>query len=235
MTDVRADIAGGLAEMGIAATGTQLDALARHLSLVLETNEVLNLTSIDARDSVPLHVLDSASALPFLAEAPAGAFADLGSGPGYPGVPLAVLSGRPVTLVESVRKKAAFLERVVEALRLEATVHPFRAEELASEHPGSFAAVTARALSALPSLVELGAPLLVPGGLLVCLKGRPDEEELRRGDVVSRRCGLKRIETTAVDVPGVDAARTLVVYRRIGVSAVKLPRRNGMAQRQPLA
>jgi 16S rRNA (guanine527-N7)-methyltransferase len=127
------------------------------------------------------------------------------------------------------------LERVVEELRLEATVHPFRAEELALEQPGAFSAVTARALSALPSLVELAAPLLAHKGLLVCFKGRPEEDELRRGDIAAQRCGLERIEAVSVHVPGVDAARTIVVYRQESRPSVRLPRRNGLAQRQPLA
>jgi 16S rRNA (guanine527-N7)-methyltransferase len=231
----RQEIENGLECMGIPAGRETIDALARHLELVLETNKVLNLTSIDPDAAVPLHVLDSCSALPYLMRAPDGPFADIGSGPGYPGIPLALLTHRPASLVESVRKKAAFLERTVEEIRLEATVHPFRAEELALEQPEAFAAVTARALSALPSLVELAAPLLVHSGLLVCLKGRPEDDELRRGDIAAQRCGLKRIDTDPVSVPGVDASRTIVVYRRESRSSIRLPRRNGLAQRQPLA
>jgi 16S rRNA (guanine527-N7)-methyltransferase len=221
--------------MGVVAGPEAIDSIAKHLDMVIDANEVLNLTSIPATEAVALHVLDSCTALPFLQAAPAGEFADLGSGAGYPGVPLSILSGRPVALVESIRKKAVFLERVVQELCLEATVHPFRAEELPLEHAGQFAAVTARALSALPSLVELASPLLVSGGVLICLKGKPEPEELRRGDVAARRCGLTRTETAPVFIPGVDAVRTIVVYRREGRCSVKLPRRNGMAQRQPLA
>jgi len=228
-------IAAGLAEMGLDSTVAVVEALAQHLRLVFETNESLNLTSIDPEDGVALHVLDSAVALPFLDRAPAGPFADLGSGAGFPGIPLTILSSRPVSLVESVRKKAAFLERAVADLCLNATVHPVRAEELAQERPQAYSAVTARALSALPSLVELAAPLLAEGGWLICLKGRPDDDELMRGDKAGRMCGMVRVETVPVEVPGVDAARTIVVYRRSGKARTKLPRRNGLAQRAPLA
>jgi 16S rRNA (guanine527-N7)-methyltransferase len=221
--------------MGIAAESREVGLLARHLSLVYEANEALNLTSIPASDAVALHVLDSCAALPFLDRAPAGRFADLGSGAGYPAIPLAVLSGRTVDLVESVGKKAHFLEHVVQTLCLEATVRPLRAEELAEQCPRGFAAVTARALSALPSLVELAAPLLEREGWLVCLKGRPDADELRRGDLAGGLCGLRRIDTASIEVPGADVARTVVLYRSVGPSKVALPRRNGMAQRKPLA
>jgi 16S rRNA (guanine527-N7)-methyltransferase len=235
MRDTRNEIAAGLSALRIPHSDEQVSALSRHLGLVAEANAAFNLTTIPEDQSVVLHVLDSAVALPFLETAPEGDFADLGSGPGFPGVPLGVLSGRPFTLVESVKKKATFLELVVAELRLEATVRGIRAEELAEERPGTFAAVTVRAVSSLPSLVELAAPLLCQNGLLVCLKGAPDEAELARGDLAARRCGMTRIQTVGVEVPGVDARRTIVVYRRRGSSSISLPRRNGMAQRQPLA
>jgi 16S rRNA (guanine527-N7)-methyltransferase len=235
MTDTRSEIDEGLTALGIEHSGEQVFALERHLQLVAEANAAFNLTTIPPEQSVALHVMDSVVALPFLVAAPTGEFADLGSGAGFPGVPLAVLTGRQLTLVESVKKKAAFLESVVGELRLEATVQGVRAEELAGERPGAFAAVTARGVSSLPSLVELAAPLLAPDGLLICLKGAPEETELTRGDLVARRCGLTRVETAEVDVPGVEARRTIVVYRRTGPAGVSLPRRNGMAQRQPLA
>jgi 16S rRNA (guanine527-N7)-methyltransferase len=195
----------------------------------------MNLTSIDAADAVALHVLDSLTALRALQAAPMGPFADLGSGPGYPGIPLSIVSGRAVALVESVKKKASFLERVIGDLRLEATVHPIRAEELALEMPGRFSAVTARALSSLPALVELATPLLAPGGVLICMKARLDDEELRRGDLAGALCGLQRESIDRVSVPGIDVERTIVTYRRSSLSRVRLPRRPGMAQRQPLA
>jgi 16S rRNA (guanine527-N7)-methyltransferase len=235
MMDASAEIAEGLAAMGIVATDQQLRALSLHLELVAEANTAFNLTAISEQQSVRLHVLDSAAALPQLFAAPAGEFADIGSGAGFPGVTLAILSGRPATLVESVKKKAAFLERVVARLRLKAAVRGIRAEELALERPAAFAAVTARALSALPSLVELASPLLRTEGLLICLKGAPELGELSRGDAAARRCGMKRVETATVEVPGVDAQRTVVVYRRGATAGVTLPRRSGMAQRRPLA
>ena len=221
--------------LGLQLTTRQADLLSAHLIAVLETNESMNLTSIVADDAVSLHVLDSLTALGALESAPAGVFADLGTGPGYPGIPLSVVSGRAVALVESVKKKAAFLERIVGDLCLEATVHPIRAEELAIEMPGRFSAVTARALSSLPSLVELASPLLGPGGLLICLKARMDEAELARGDAAALLCGMQRMALDRVHVPGAEVERVIVTYRKSAPPRVRLPRRPGMAQRQPLA
>jgi 16S rRNA (guanine527-N7)-methyltransferase len=225
----------GLAEMGMAATEPQLCALLRHLELVSDANASFNLTAIPAEQYVPLHVLDSIAVLPYLNAAPPGEFADLGSGAGFPGVPLAILTGRRVVLVESVKKKAAFLERVVTDLCLEASVQGIRAEELALERRAAFAAVTARALSSLPSLVELASPLLLTAGLLICLKGALEGPELARGDSAARSCGMERVTTASLTVPHVDAQRAVVVYRRCAAEGVALPRRSGMAQRRPLA
>ncbi len=234
MTDFLAQTLEGLAAMGISVDEATASALVRHLELVLEANERMNLTSIEPDDAVPLHILDSCAALGALDDAPGGAFADVGSGAGYPGIPLAILSGRPVDLIESVRKKAAFLDGVVRDLRLNATVHPIRAEELALSRGGAYAAVTARAVAALPSLVELAAPLLALGGCFICLKARPTTEELSAGDAAAALCGMTPGRLKPVLVPFVDGARVLVIYEKASQPRVKLPRRTGLAQRDPL-
>lgn len=235
MSAYAAQIHDALAVLGIEPSADRVAALARHLDMVDEANRAFNLTRVDPESAVALHIVDSLLALPQLDDAPPGRFADIGSGAGFPGIPLAVLSGREVSLVESVKKKAAFLERVVAELRLKATVHPTRAEELASEAPGAYSAVTARALSALPSLVELAAPLLADGGRLVALKGRPEPEELARGVRAAALCGLTEVQVAERALPGTDIVRTIVVYQRTGRPTVRLPRRPGAAQRDPLA
>lgn len=221
--------------MGLALPEAKVMLLARHLEMVLSANEEFNLTRIEKDDAVRLHVLDSCAAAPALRDAPKGQFADIGSGAGYPGIPLSILTDRPVALVESVGKKAAFLERVVGELCLNATVHGDRAESLALTHPRGFAAVTARAVSSLPSLVELAAPLLASGGLLLCLKGWPQDEELGRGRAAGVLCGMTQESVVELQIPGEELRRTVVTYRRTGKIRASLPRRPGMAQRRPLA
>lgn len=235
MNTMQQQIEQGAADLGFKLTAEHVAALVAHAEMVLAANATMSLTTIPADQFAGLHVLDSLVALPYLERAPSGAFADIGSGAGYPGIPLAVVSGREVDLVESVRKKAAFLEATAATLCLKATVHPIRAEELALTNGGTFSAVVARALSALPSLVELGAPLLGNRGLLICLKGAPEDTEIARGDRVAARCGLKRVVFEEVSVPFVDGKRAIVVYEKSGKPSVRLPRRPGMAQRQPLA
>lgn len=230
------EIRASMLAVGVEVSDAQQGALLEHARRMLAVNDYLNLTRItEAHDVAILHVADSVLALPALESAPEGPFVDLGSGAGYPGIPLAILSGRQVTLVESRGKKAAFLTEVVAALGLGAEVLPERAEEVASKRLGAFAAVTARALAPLPSLVELAAPLLRHSGILIAMKGDPSAEEIRSGDAAGKLVGMKRIRTDRVELPGTDATRTLVTYRREGAPKVRLPRRPGMAQRKPLA
>jgi 16S rRNA (guanine527-N7)-methyltransferase len=209
--------------------------MARHLELLAIANEKFNLTTIPPGDWLWAHVLDSLSCVPEVCAATEGEMADLGSGGGFPGIPLAIATGRSVVLVESVKKKAAFLEEVLEDVRIAGRVEPVRAEELALRQPGRFTVVTARAVSALPALVELAAPLLKQGGRLICLKGDPRAEELESGARAAEICGLRAVSARRVEVPMTDALRTIVVYERTGRPKVRLPRRPGMAQRQPLA
>ena len=234
MTTYSECICAGLSAMGIATGDDLVGRLTAHLEMVTEVNTRFNLTAIDPDNAVSLHILDSMGARCALGDAPPGRFADIGSGAGYPGVPLSLVTGRPVDLVESVGKKAAFLSEVTRELRLDATVHRIRAEELVSTHRDGFSAVTARALSALPSLVELAAPLLKPSGLLICLKGRPAAEEIASGNAVATLCGMGPAHIVEVSIPGIEAARCIVVYRKTGRSRLKLPRRTGLAQRSPL-
>lgn len=224
-----------LQSMGLSATDARLGLVIRHLELVEEANREMNLTRIDAASAISMHVVDSLSCMPEVRGAPEGRLVDLGAGAGFPGIPLSVFAGRPVTLIEATGKKARFLERVVAELRLDATVLAERAEEAAHDHAGEFAVAAARALSALPSLVELASPLLKLGGILVCLKGVPDQDELERGRRAGSLCGMTEIGARSVTVPGLDAGRTIVSYRKGGDAKVALPRRPGMAQRQPLA
>lgn len=214
---------------------TQAELLARHLCLVLEHNQRLNLTRItDPNVAISKHILDSLSVVPIVGSCLPGRIADLGSGAGYPGIPIAVATGRHVTLVESVGKKAAFLSDVVNELGLDVAVAPVRAEELALAHPESFSAVLARALSSLPSLVELAAPLLTRGGCLIALKGRLDEDERIRAERVGEIVGLSLVRLVPLTVPDADE-RYAAVFEATCASRQRLPRRSGLAQKRPLA
>jgi 16S rRNA (guanine527-N7)-methyltransferase len=172
-----------LSAIGVHVDAVVLDKLGDYLARLLAMNELMNLTAIvDPLEAWEKHVLDALSLLPPLRELGAGArIADVGSGGGVPGIPLAI--ARPelsVTLIEATQKKAAFLVAVADALRLSrVTVRAARAETLArGELRGVFDVVTARAVGKLLALVPLAAPLVRRGGLLLLVKGQRADEEL---------------------------------------------------------
>jgi 16S rRNA (guanine527-N7)-methyltransferase len=216
-------------------TASQLHA---HLQAVLLANQAVNLTRITGTsEAIRLHILDSFMVEQELTAAPQGVMADLGSGAGYPGIPLSITTHRKAVLVESVGKKAAFLEQAIKDLRLsgQISVYAGRSEDLARSDPHSMAVVVARAVAPLPSLVELAAPLLGRGGLLVAMKANVDIDELEAGRKAADLCGLVGVTDRAYVLPGGVEKRRVISYRRTGESTICLPRRVGMARKRPLA
>ena len=192
----------------LALPGELAPPLLAYLDLLVRWNRTYNLTAVrDPREMVSRHLLDSLAMESFLDGI--GTLADLGTGPGLPGIPLAIARPRlRVTLVEANGKKARFLREAVRTLDLaNAEVAESRIEAL--DRPGAFDAITARALATLPQILEFGGHLLAPGGKLLAMKGaRPDEEiaALPRG---------WRLETLhRLTVPGLDGERHLVVVGR---------------------
>ncbi len=204
--DARADLDAGLAALGL--DPVHAAPLARYLALLLRWNATYNLTAIrDPREMVTKHLLDSLAMAPYVRDIPT--LADLGTGPGLPGIPLAVVTpGLRVTLVESNGKKARFMREALRVLGLgNAEVAESRIEAL--DRPGAFAAITARALATLPQIIALGGHLLAPGGVLLAMKGaRPDDEIA----ALPGGWGLQALHPLAV--PGLGAERHLVVVGR---------------------
>ena len=210
------------------------ELLRRHLELVIEANKTTNITRIASmEEGMLLHVEDSLIGLPELEAAPRGRYADLGSGAGYPGIPLAIETGRQTLLVDSVGKKTAILESMIGELGLEnVSTYTGRIEDLAREHAGEFAVVTARALAKLSVLMELTSPLLQKGGRLVCYKALVDDEELRNARALQNLLNMKLVSDRTVQLD--DKVRRLIVFEKQGKPRVKLPRKTGLAQKKPL-
>lgn len=227
-----------LENAGISVSPQAVELMEQHAHLVLTANQTLNLTRIvDWPDVLRLHILDSLLALTEVEQAPSGGMLDMGSGAGYPGIPLSIATQRPCLLVESVKKKAAFLQSVSDQLGVQGlSCAAVRVEELASlpEHREAYAVVTARALSKLVSLVELARPLLSHDGVLIALKADLGDEELRRARIAAARVGMSEKSVRRLILPGGSEHRTLVTFARTGRSAVALPRRVGLAQKSPL-
>ncbi len=233
---VRAGLATGLSA---GLSEAQLEAIGDHVRLLLAWNGAINLSGIRAPDLIARdHVLDSLTALPLLRRAGIAEFVDLGSGGGYPGLPLAIaLPARRALLVESIGKKARFLDVAITALGLadRVSVAAARAESIAAEprHRGRWPAVVSRAVADLTELSELALPLLATGGLLVAWKRRPLDEELARAQRAVRQLGGRVVACEAVTVPGLED-HVLVVVEKVGATPPEFPRDPAARRRRPL-
>lgn len=220
---------------GIEASLEQARLLESHARAVCEANQRINLTSVeDEAAFVELHIVDSLMPIEFVRAAAPGAMIDIGTGGGYPGLPLAIVADRPCVLLDATRKKAAFLEETVKRLALgHVMVVAERSEEYAEGHRGEFAVAVARAVGELATVIELATPLLNLGGCLIAYKGRLSEDELARGDSAARLCGLRRVAYEKYALPS-GQQRSIAVFERVGEATVAVPRRPGMAAKRPL-
>jgi len=198
--------------------GAQMRAYWR---LVLAANERMNLTRITGDEEATLkHFVDSLTVLLTEVFADGARVVDVGTGAGFPGVPLKIARpDLPVTLVDATLKRVRFLEEVVEHFdwRDVRVIHA-RAEQLArdSGEAGAFDVATARAVARLDKLVAWCVPLLRPGGYLVAMKGPDVDEEAVQAQRVLRRTGAEIADIRRLVLPREAGRRTLVVIRRLG-------------------
>ena len=212
------------------------DKLITNLKLVIEKNKVLNLTRIDSfEDAVVLHLEDSLSIYPEFMHS-SGEFCDIGTGGGFPGLPLAIASGRKGILLDSVKKKALAVQEFVEEVSLTGQVQALgmRSEELCAECFGEFDTVVARAVDKLSVVEEYASPLLASGGHLIAMRGTESLGDEKAAQIASEQLGLQMIEKRAFSLGPDEVARSVYVFEKNGSPSIKLPRRPGMAHKKPL-
>jgi 16S rRNA (guanine527-N7)-methyltransferase len=230
----------GLGELGLALTDAARGAIDGQARLLLAWTTAMNLTAIRDPAAVALaHVVDSLTAVPVLRERGVDRFIDLGSGGGYPGIPLAVaVPAARALLIDPVGKKVQFLSTVIAATELEATVEaaPVRAEALAADprHRGHWPAIVARAVASLPDLVELVFPLLEPDGVLVAWKRGDIGGELAAAESAAVALGGGSFEIRPVQVTGL-ADHCLVIATARGRVPDAYPRDPAVRRRRPWA
>ncbi len=226
------------AAFGLDLTTEQAAACERYAILLAEWNGRLNLTAIrDPEEVRRKHFLDSFScALAFAV--PPESLVDVGSGAGFPGLALKILyPNLRLTLVESVGKKAKFIELVVQDLGLkDVTVLPRRAEEVGQDpaHRAAYQWAVARAVAQLPVLAEYLLPLVQVGGAMLAQKGSSAPQEARAAGRALQTLGGGPPRLVPVAIPGLSDERFLVIAEKLRPTPAQYPRLPGTPAKKPL-
>ncbi len=204
----------GAKELGLDLSLEQVNALFIYLAELEKWNQKINLTAIrDERDIIIKHVLDSLSYMKGFIPRPDLRLLDMGSGAGFPAVPIKIVLPKiAVTLVESIKKKASFLRHVVRTLKLDGIdVIDKRTEQLAEPYLASFDIVTARAFAEMSLAIESGRPFLKKGGCLILSRG---PQETLAQDLVSR-AGLSVEQRLDLTLPHSDYTRVIWILKKL--------------------
>lgn len=224
----------GLAAMGLPADG--VPSLLRYAELLVEKNKVMNLTAItEPSEIATLHFLDSAALLT-LADFQNKRVADVGTGAGFPGLPLRILEPSiHLTLLDSLNKRIDFLKEVCAELGLADVdcVHA-RAEEFAAAHREQFDIVTSRAVANLPLLTELCLPLVSKGGWFLAMKSVDSDQELNHSLHAVELLGGAVERAVDYAIPGTDVRHRLIFIKKVRETPKKYPRAFAKIKKNPL-
>ena len=224
----------GLTELGLDASKSE--TLARFAELMLQKNEVMNLTRITEPTAVAqLHLLDSAMLLKY-ADFRGKTVADVGTGAGFPGMPLRILEPDfDLTLLDSLGKRVDWLNETCETLNLGrvSCVHA-RAEEFAAEKRESFDLVTSRAVANLQVLAELCLPLVRVGGQFLAMKSVESETEIADAKNAIKTLGGKIVKVEDYTIPTSDVTHRLVIIEKIAPTPARYPRAFAKIKKAPL-
>ncbi len=233
----------GAAQLNLILTEVQLNAFERYSRELVAWNERVNLTRIVEPEEIAIkHFLDSLSVYQVLRPDTSGntAFSmiDVGSGAGFPGLPLKIaLPDIQLTLLESTAKKTAFLQHIVDTLQLsDVAVLTARAEEAGQQatHREQYDAAVARAVSSLPALAEYTLPLVKVGGIVIAQKGQHPAGEVEAASKALDILGGQVNQIVPIELPGLDAARHLVVIKKKKSTPKQYPRRPGLPVKKPI-
>lgn len=225
--------------IGYSLSPQQLIAFKRFEEELIEWNARFNLTAIRESEAIRTkHFLDSLTCLMVMEGRIPNRLIDIGTGAGFPGIPLKIIYPQiQVTLVESVGKKAQFCEHIVNVLGLDKVeVVQSRAEEMGqhSKYREKFDWAVARAVANMPTLIEYLLPLVKVGGAILAQKGESGPAEAHTSEHAARLLGGRLRVLKKIILPGVVEDRYLVVFDKIATTPPKYPRRTGLPTKTPL-
>ena len=224
----------GLRELGL--DESRAETLERFAALLLKKNEVMNLTAITEPEAVTqLHLLDSAALTQFV-DLSGKTVVDVGTGAGFPGMPLRILKDDfDLTLLDSLGKRIAWLDEVCDTLGLKRVecVHT-RAEEFAAGHRESYDLAVSRAVAQLNVLCELALPLVKVGGQFLAMKSVDTEEEIAAAKGAIRTLGGKIVKVEDYTIPTSGVTHRVVVIEKVSPTPPRYPRAFAKIKKQPL-
>lgn len=229
----------GAAEFGIALDDAQINAFERYTELLLEWNQRFNLTRITEPDEIAVkHYLDSLSVLKYVRIRGGSSLIDIGTGAGFPGIPLKIaVPTLRLTLLDSVRKRLTFLEAVVQELGLtDVRIVHGRAEDYGQDRAfrAKYDFAASRAVARLSVLCELCMPFCRTGGKFIAYKGPEADEEIAEASKAIRVLGGKLEAVYRFTLPGGDLQRSLVIVGKTEQTPKAYPRKAGTPEKEPL-
>lgn len=229
----------GIEDFGLEANEKVLSDFQEYKELLVEWNQKMNLTGIEDEKEVFIkHFLDSVSAVTKGYIQDGMSLIDVGTGAGFPGMPLRIcLPELKVTLLDSLNKRINFLQEVASKLSIEDIefIHG-RAEDFGKneDYREKFDIATARAVAGLPVLMEFCVPFIKVGGYFVCLKGPNANLELEESKKAMEVLGVEYIEKIDVKLPEIDLNHNILVFKKVKNAPSKYPRKAGKVSKNPI-
>ena len=223
-------------EIEIVVSDENIKKLYEYTRILLEWNQNINLTAItDEHEIIEKHFIDSLTVLRYIKDG--DKVIDVGTGAGFPGIPLAINSKEQITLLDSLNKRINFLNEVKNKLNL-TNVHNIhgRAEEIArrKENREVYDVAVSRAVAPMNVLVEYLLPFVKPGGICICMKGPNALEEISKADNAVKLLGGKEIKQVNIKLDNGNIDRNLVIIKKLNHTTEKYPRKPGIPAKQPL-
>ena len=224
-------------EIDIVFTEEQLEQFYKYMNLLIEWNEKINLTAIiEQKEIILKHFIDSLTIIKYME--PNKTLIDIGTGAGFPGIPVKILrKDLKITLLDSLNKRIKFLNEVIEKLSLKniTTTHA-RIEEYAKnkEYREKFDIATSRAVANLTTLTEYMLPMVKVKGKAICMKGADVDEEMLKSKNSIKILGGKIYKVEEFKLPKSEYKRNLIIIEKTNTTPNKYPRKPGIPSKEPL-